>query len=425
MTSQPPRQVWQPRNMHADGRIITRPFAMGFLLTFFMYFAVGAAIPLLPRLVTNGLGGNRGDIGLLAAAFSLAAVLCRPLLSLVSRRGGRALAIVGGLLAVVGYGLMWRVSSLAVLTVSRVLAAIGEALVWTAFSTLSTVMAPDHRQAEAISLASVALFLGLGFGPLATEGLSRSGHFATAAIVPTASSIACVVVALCIRREWVPPLADTSGRLRAKEIFHPAALLPGLALGLIVLGWSAWNNYVALRADEIGMGNAAILFTAYSGISLGIRLVGAKLPDRLGHRRCASGAAVLVTVSLLVLGWATTAAGLIMGAIVMALGIAFMFPSLSALALGLMRDPADRAPLMSSFGMFFEVGAGVGGFVIAPVARSAGLSQAFSVAAGGPVLGFVLLHVYRHRFPAEGRGLRTRPRSGRSELMTRSSGEGR
>jgi predicted MFS family arabinose efflux permease len=412
--------------MQTDGRIITRPFVMGFLLTFFMYFAVGAAIPLLPRLVTNGLGGNRGDIGLLAAAFSLAAVLCRPLLSLVSRRGARALAIAGGLLAVVGYGLMWRVSSLPVLTVSRILAAIGEALVWTAFSTLSTVLAPAHRQAEAVSLASVALFLGLGLGPLATEGLSRSGHFATAAIVPTVSSALCVVVGLFIRREWVPPLADTSGRLRAKEIFHPAALLPGLALGLIVLGWSAWNNYVALRADEIGMSNAAILFTVYSGLSLGIRLVGAKLPDRLGHRRCASGAAVLVTVSLIVLGWATTATGLMVGAAVMALGVAFMFPALSALALGLMQDPADRAPLMSSFGMFFEVGAGVGGFVIAPVARRSGLSAAFTVAAAGPVLGFILLQVYRHRFPAEGpRSADTAGERSRSlELIAETFGEG-
>ena len=87
----------------------------------------------------------------------------------------------------------------------------------------------------------------------------------------------------------------------------------------------------------------------------------------------------------------------------MALGIAFSFPALSALALNMMDDPADRAPLMSSFGMFFEVGAGVGGFVIAPVARSAGLSPAFTVAAFGPVLGFVLLHVYRHRFPTERR----------------------
>lgn len=406
MVWRPTSRLWQPQAMGANGRIITRPFVVGFVLTFFMYFAVGATIPLIPRLVTNGLGGNRGDVGLLAGVFSVAAVLCRPLLSLVSRRGARTLALVGSVLAIIGFALMWRVPSMAVLTVSRIIAAIGEALVWTAFGTLSIAFAPDHRQAEAISLSSVALFFGLGVGPLATESLSRSGRFDAAALVPVVAAVMCVVVSFFIRPEWVPPLADTTGRLRAKEIFHPAALLPGLSLGLIILGWSAWNNYGALRADEIGMSNAAILFTVYSGVSLGIRLVGAKLPDRLGLRRCASVAAMLVAFSLVILGWATSATGLVVGAVVMALGIAFSFPSLSALALNMMDDPADRAPLLSSFGMFFEVGAGVGGFVVAPVASRAGLSPAFTVAAIGPMLSFVLLRVYRHRFPAEKRDRR-------------------
>ncbi len=395
--------------MGGNGRIISRPFVVGVALTFFMYFAVGATIPLLPRLVTNGLGGNRGDVGLLAGVFSVAAVLCRPLLSLVSRRGVRTLAFVGSGLAIVGFALMWRVSSMAVLAASRVIAAIGEALVWTAFGTLCTAFAPEHRQAEAISLSSVALFFGLGVGPLATESLSRSGRFDAAALVPIAAAAMCVAVSFFIRPEWVPPLADTTGRLRAKEIFHPAALLPGLSLGLIILGWSAWNNYVALRADEIGMSNAAVLFTVYSGVSLGIRLVGAKLPDRLGLRRCASAAAILVALSLMILGWATSAAGLVVGAVVMALGIAFSFPSLSALALNMMDVPSDRAQLLSSFGMFFEVGAGVGGFVVAPVASRAGLSPAFTVAAIGPLLGFVLLYVYHHRSPAERRAARPKP----------------
>lgn len=385
--------------MSDERRIVTKPFVLGFAVTFCMYFAVGASIPLLPRLVTNGLGGDRGDVGRLAAAFSVAAVVCRPFLSLVSRRGARALAIVGASIAIVGYGLVWHVPNLTVLAVSRVLAAVGEALVWTAFGTLATAHAPEHRQAEAISLASVAIFLALGLGPLATESLSRSGHFATAALVPVGAAVATLVVAFFIRREWVPPLADTSGRLRAKEIFHPAALLPGLTLGLIVFGWSAFNNYVALRADEIGMTNAAVLFTIYSALSLGVRLLGSKLPDRVGLRRCASLAAVVVSAALLVLGLATSGPGLMLGAAVMALGIAFTFPSLSALALRSLRDPADRAPLLSSFGMFFEVGAGIGGLIIGPVAKSFGISAAFKTAAIAPLLAFALLRTLGHRLP--------------------------
>lgn len=71
---------------------------------------------------------------------------------------------------------------------------------------------------------------------------------------------------------------------------------------------------------------------------------------------------------LVLLSVATSSAGLISGAAILSLGIAFTFPSLSAMALSSLTDQTERASLIGSFGMFFEVGAGLGGFLIGPVA---------------------------------------------------------
>jgi predicted MFS family arabinose efflux permease len=381
--------------VNPDGRIVTRPFVIGFLMTFFLYLAIGASIPLLPRLITNGLGGDRADVGRLAAVFSVAAIVCRPLLSLVSRRGARTLGIVGSVFSVTGFALMWRVPNLAVLGVSRVFASVGEALVWTAFGTLATANAPAHRQAEAVSLSSAAIFLAIGIGPLLTEPFARAGRFDAAVLVALCAALISAALSFQTHRDWVPGLIDRKGRLTAKELFHPAALVPGLTLGLVILGWSAWSNFIALRADEVGMANAAMLFTVYSVVSLGIRLLGAKLPERFGLRRTASAAAVMVAAGLLVLASAHSAAGLAFGAAVLSVGVALNFPALSALALSQLTDPSDRAMLFGSFGMFFEVGAGVGGLMIGPVARNSGLPAAFRFAAIAPLVALVTLHLRR------------------------------
>ena len=112
--------------------------------------------------------------------------------------------------------------------------------------------------------------------------------------------------------------------------------------------------------------------------------------------RCASIAAVSVAAGLVLLSVATSSAGLISGAAILSLGIAFTFPSLSAMALSSLTDQTERASLIGSFGMFFEVGAGLGGFLIGPVARSAGLPSAFRVAAFAPLLALIVLRARRY-----------------------------
>lgn len=383
--------------MTANGKILGRPFITGAVTAFLLYFAIGASIPLLPRLVTNGLGGNKADVGRLAAVFAVAAVGCRPLVAVVSRQGARRTAQLGTLLSALGFALMWKVPNLGVLSASRVLTAVGEALVWVACNTLATAHAPSHRQAEAVSLSSASIFLAIGIGPLTTEALSRSGRFDTAALVPVGACILSALITLLMKPEWDPPQHDARRRLTWHEVVHPAALVPGLALGLLIVGWSSWSNFVALRADEVGLSNAAILFTIYSAVSLLIRLGGARLPERLGLTRCAAASGVAVAAALLVLGQARTAVGLYAGAAAMAVGVGLSFPSMSALALSGIRSAAERAPLLSSFGMFFDVGTGVGGLLIGPVAKRSGLPTAFRVSAIAPMLAMAVVLIGMRR----------------------------
>src|SRR5687767_13847342 len=83
-------------------RLVTRPFVIVSAVTFLFFMYVGVQIPLLPRLIEDGLGGSELDIGLNLAAFSVSAIVIRPFLGAWGDRYGRRwLMIVGSIVAAV------------------------------------------------------------------------------------------------------------------------------------------------------------------------------------------------------------------------------------------------------------------------------------------------------------------------------------
>ena len=315
--------------MPDENRVLTVPFAVLFLATFALFCGIGIVQPVTPRLVQNGLGGNDRDVGLMSTAYAIAAVGCRPLLSLVGRRGPRALMIAGGLVSLVGFAAHLRVDSLTVLAGGRAVAAIGEAMIWVGYGTYVSALAPPGRQAEAISLSTVAVFGGIGVGPLIGDPLAREGRFDLAVLIALGFVLICALTSFALRRSWYPDSGPIRrGRLTWREVIHPAALPTGIVLAFAMVGWSAWNTFVALHGDAIGMASIAPVFTLYAVLALGFRLVGAKVPERLGLGRCAFGSLTGIALGLAVLATFPSAVGVYAGTVVLAGGVALMYPAL-------------------------------------------------------------------------------------------------
>ena len=108
------------------------------------------------------------------------------------------------------------VHSLPALIGLRIVAGLGDAALFVSAATLATEMAPRTRRAEAVSYLSVAVFGGLGVGPLIGQALQRHHHYAAAFI----SAAACAVIAslLATRVHQPAHLIANQGRLR---IIHP------------------------------------------------------------------------------------------------------------------------------------------------------------------------------------------------------------
>jgi MFS family permease len=377
--------------------LFTATFTLVALTSLAYFTAAGMTIPALPRFVAGSLGGGNAAVGVVFGAFSVSAVLLRPPAGRFGdRRGRRPLMVVGAVLAglsILAYGLA---PNAAVLVVFRLITGAGEALFFVGMLTTFTDLAPPERRGEAMSLASLALYIGIGIGPVLAEVVtSRLGLPA----VWVGAAAACgVAAALATRvpetRPDVLPDPTAGEPSRVPRFVHPAGLLPGTVLLASIVGMAGFLAFVPLHVFDIGMSGSGAILLLFAGVVVAVRSLGRRLPDVLGPVRAIRAALASSVVGLLVIATWHLPVGLIVGTVVLALGVALLTPSVFALAAA--GVPAgERSQVMATTSAFIDIAFGVGPVTMGIVAATFGRPAAFLAGAVAAMAGLVLVVVTR------------------------------
>lgn len=380
-----------------EDRLLTRPFLLVTLSTLAFFVYVGVMVPLVPRFAENELGGGELAIGLNLVAFSVAAVLIRPLLGpIADRRGRRALMVGGCLLAAVSGALTGLSGNLGVFLALRALAGIGEAAQYVGAATIIADLSPPHRRAEGASYFSAAVFGGIGIGPVFGEAMLGDDRFVRAFMLGAIFTVVAAAIALLIPDRvagpgaaLAPPVAGEP-RVRRTKLLHPAALLPGCILALGIAGMSTFTAFVPDHARDIGLETSSGVFVLYSVVCLVVRLAGARLPERIGLQTALTIALGFNALGLVTAAAVASPAGLYAATLLIAIGISFQYPSLNALAVNAAPD-SERAAVLSSFTMFFEIGVAFAGITFGSIGELTSKRGAFLAAAGAGITGLVLV----------------------------------
>ncbi len=289
------------------------------------------------------------------------------------------------------------VDSLPPLLLLRGVAGIGEAALFVGAATMIADMAPPDRRAEAASYFSVAVFGGIGVGPIIGEAVLDDDRFHLAFLVAAAFTVVAAALALAVPRRADIQAADgvelPLRRAGLARFVHPAAAGPGLVLAAGIAAFSTFSAFLPQHATTIGLGGSGGLFAVYSVICLVVRVAGARLPERLGARRAVSIAFVALAVALAGLAAVPEAWALWTSAAVIGVGMAFMYPSLMALTVNRV-DERERPAAVSSFTMFFEIGTVTGGVALGLVAELASKRAAFGAAVAVCAFGLWLLRTH-------------------------------
>ena len=370
------------------GSWLSASFVFVTLATFLYFTALGSLLPTLPRYVKRELGGGGLQVGIAVGAFAVSAALLRPWAGRLGDRRGRRVLVVGGsttvAVSVLGYTVA---SSLAVLVLLRLLTGIGEAGLWVGAATAVQDMAPDDRRGEAASYYSVALYSGLALGPAIGEHLSQTSFHAEWFF---ASACALLAALFGLRTPVGPRFSHRPGR----PLLHPSALGPGLVLGLGLVPFVGFATFLPLYGDQVGLHSVGSVLFVYAVLVLAVRIVGARLPDRLGYRRASTIALIAVGSGAVVVGAWKSVTAVWAAAVMIAIGMSLLFPALFSATV---QDAPEeeRSHAVGTFSLFFDLANGIGPFVLGAVVSATSERGAFLASA--VVAAFGLWFVRRRR----------------------------
>jgi len=349
-------------------------FGSGFLsLT-----ALGAALPVLPRYVTGPVGAGDVAVGVVIGAFAVGAIGARPLAGgLADARGRRAIFSAGALVMALAGALLFVPAGVPGLVFARLVLGLGEALVFTAGATWVVDLAPSGRRAQAIGLFGLGVWTGLSVGTLAGELAFGAGGYAAVWALAAAMPLAGAIL---VRRMPDPHRPPPPGRAPAPLLPRPS-LAPGLALGLASIGYATMASFVVLHLDAVGIGGGAVVFTTFTAAVVAARLLGGRLPDRIGARPCAIAAGAVEAAGLVLVAVAGSLPLALAGALVLGVGFSLLYPSLALLVVERV-DESRRGAALGAFTAFFDLGIGLGAPLAGAVASVGGYPASFAAAAG-------------------------------------------
>jgi MFS family permease len=365
--------------------------------TLFHFVAMGMFMSAIPLYVHDVLGGSRAVVGVATAAFFPAAVLARPFIGVALDRIGRrpALLAATSLAAVLSVLYFAAGSVWAIVVLSVVRGGVGAAF-YTGAATMATDMSPPGRRAETVTLFSLFLYIGFAAGPALGEWLATQIGFGSVWV--TASVLS--VVAFAITISLPETLSDTPDDVVHPRFgLHGAALGPGLVVMCAATGYTAITAFSPLYARSIGLGSSAGLYITFSLTILAIRLLSRRWADRHGRVSVALPGIIGATVGMTALAAFQFPWAAYLGVAAYSAGFAVLFPALLALTADRVGDH-ERGAALATFTVFFDIGGGVGTYLVGLIADSYGFGVAYGLPAvlcAGAALAFGTRVLLRQR----------------------------
>jgi len=369
-----------------------RAFLSICLATAAHFTIIGSLAPVLPRYVIGPIGGSPGSVGIVYGSLGVVAMLLRPQAGRYSDDKGRRPLLLGGILTLGGSVAAYAVATnLPVLMSLRAVSGLGVACFMTAATASIYDLAPTHRRAESLSYFSLALYGGLAVGPVLGELMWENGGFGAVWLTGSGLAIIAALAVVRIPESRLESFSDNQlGIVQRTGIVHRAGFGPGLILFAALFGQGGLQAIGTLYSVEVGMSESRVIFVVFAVTLLLIRSFGARLPDRIGHRRSAAGALALSALGLGLFATFATSGGLLTATVVFACGQALAYPAI--LSMSASRVPAaERGALVGTVTAFLDLALAIGGIAMAQIADGSGFRAAFLTAAGVSLLGFLAL----------------------------------
>ena len=213
-------------------------------------------------------------------------------------------------------------------TVERAVFGVGQAALFTGYFTLAADVVPEKRRTEGIALFGISGLLPLLVNPLADQiGIAAADLRWFLPVVGGLVALSLVVVLGVpeprgVRQERMS-VGQVLGALRRRPLWS-VWLATSLFGGMV----SMFMAFASVTAERRGVDNPASLWLAYAAGAVTVRVLGARLPDRVGPANLVAPAVAMYVLADWVAMQASSSTGFLIAALLAGIGHGYCFPVL-------------------------------------------------------------------------------------------------
>lgn len=372
----------------------TRNFIGISISNFFLFMTFYFLLVTIPIYVVDYLDGEKSEAGLMITVFLTSAIIIRPFTGRWIERFGSKRILLCSMFLFFGAALLYfAADSVGFLLIVRFLHGIGFGMATTAAGSIAAATVPDSRRGEGMGYfilsSNFAMVIGpfLGLTVLQTKGVDMM--LTIAGVAAFIGLLSGLFISLKHDKNAEGGLAP----LKWKDaIFEAKAIPVALAGAFFAIVYSAILSFVSVYAGELGISDAAsYFFVIYAAVLLLSRPLTGRWYDIHGPNFIVYPAIVLFAVGMTLLGTANSAILFLTAAAFAGLGWGTLFPTFQTIAIQV--SPPKRAAMATAtFLSIFDIGIGLGSFLVGLAAAKISLGDLYSYSSIYVLAGLLLYY---------------------------------
>jgi MFS family permease len=340
--------------------IYNLPFGLLCLSSLLFSASFNMLIPELPSYLSS-IGGAEYK-GLIIALFTLTAGLSRPFSGRMTDTLGRVPVMAAGSIVCFVCGFLYPILG----TVSgflflRLLHGFSTGFKPTATAAYVADIVPRERWGEALGFHGLCFSIGLAIGP--AIGSSIRVYYSLDVLFYASSLLALMSILILMNMKETLKVKQRFSMSALKISRHDIIAFEVLPAAIVTfLSFIAYGVILTLIPDwsqHLGIVNKGLFFMVLTVSSLLLRFVAGKTSDKYGRIHVIKAGLVVLVVSMMIIGYADTVAGLMFGSIVYGIATGILSPALNAWTVD-MSHPDHRGKGIATMYIAVEAGIGLG-----------------------------------------------------------------
>lgn len=368
-------------------------FFLAMLANLLFFASMHLLMTIMPRYIQE-IGGQPSQIGLAIGLFTLSAVLARPAVGyLTDTSGSKRVLMLGAAIFALSPALYTLTRSVLSLMGVRFFHGLGISAFTTAYLVLVADLVPPDRRGEAIGLAGITTPISISIAPAVGEWLLEPLGFIRLFQIAVVLALVSLAVLLLVREPASRDVKVIKPRLPMIQVVrYRGVWVPCLVNVVTAIAYGSVVTFLPLFATQRSLGNVGLFFSAYAVATVLAGMPLGRLSDRVG-RRAVGLPALLALGPVFWLLAGTRNLGWLIG-VALLFGVSFTSSRVVLNALVVDEAPPEaRGAAMSLLFGSFDVGIGVGSFVMGLVAGAAGYGGMYVVVGGVALIGAMIFGV--------------------------------